>query len=102
VIERTVQLVQERVYDPPRAVEVERDGTWSPALQWSWQLWEDARGWVAEVEWTERYYWGTRTVVAVVPADRLRLQEPVRRPEPAPHPALEAWLSASPLTALSA
>jgi hypothetical protein len=99
VIERTVQLVQERVYDPPRAVEVERDGSWSPALQWSWQLWEDARGWVAEVEWTERYYWGIRTVVAVVPAERVRLAEGA-------HPWLrepaDDWWGAEHLTALSA
>ena len=75
MIERTVQLVQERVYDPPREVEVERAGSWIPALQRSWQLWDDGRGWSAEVEWTERYYWGIRTVVAMVPADRVRLDD---------------------------
>jgi hypothetical protein len=75
VIERTVRLLQDRVYDPPREVEIERDGSWSPALQRSWQLWDDGRGWVAEVEWTERYYWGIRTVVAMVPADRVRLAD---------------------------
>ena len=30
---------------------------------------------MAEVEWTERYYWGIRTVVAMVPADRVRLAD---------------------------
>jgi hypothetical protein len=73
VIERTVHLLQDRNYDPPRAVEVERDGAWFPALQHSWQLWEDGRGWMADVEWTECHYWGTRTVGAMVPADRVRL-----------------------------
>ena len=77
MIERTAHLLQDRVYDPPREVEVERDGSWSPALQRSWQLWDDGRGWVAEVEWTERYYWGIRTVVAMVPADRVRLDDGV-------------------------
>lgn len=75
MIERTVQLVQERVYDPPREVEVERNGLWIHALQRSWQLWDDGRGWCAEVEWTERYYWGIRTVIAMVPAERVRLDD---------------------------
>jgi hypothetical protein len=73
VIERTVHLLQDRLYDPPRAVEVERDGTWFPALQHGWHLWDDGRGWVADVEWTERHCWGIRTVGAVVPAERVRL-----------------------------
>jgi hypothetical protein len=97
VIERTVHLVQHRVYDPPREVEVERDGCWFHALQHSWQLWDDGRGWVAEVEWTQSYYWGVRTVLAVVPAERVRLDD-------GGHGWADAggWLDAHGLTALSA
>jgi hypothetical protein len=84
VTERTLRLTQERVYDPPRGVEVEQDGHWSPALQRSWQLWDDDRGWVAQVEYTVCYHWGVRTRVDMVPADRLRL---ARRP--AAHPSRE-------------
>ena len=52
VAERTVPLIQERIYDPPRAVEVEQDGRWLPAVQRSCHLWDDDRGWVAQVEYT--------------------------------------------------
>jgi hypothetical protein len=100
VIERTVTLLQDRVYDPAREVEVERDGTWSPALQRSWQLWDDGRGWVAEVEWTERYYWGIRTVVAMVPADRVRLEDAAQSWAPEAH--IVDWMGTEHLTALSA
>jgi hypothetical protein len=100
MIERTVRLLQDRVYDPPRAVEVERDGCWSPALQRSWQLWDDGRGWVAEVEWTERYHWGIRTAIAMVPGGRVRPEEEPRRlPSDM---ATDAWVGAPHLTALSA
>jgi hypothetical protein len=100
VIERTVHLLQDRFYDPPREVEVERDGTWSPALQHSWQLWDDGRGWVAEVEWTERYYWGIRTVVAMVPADRVRLEDTAI--QSATDASTDDWLATPAVMALSA
>jgi hypothetical protein len=73
VVERRVDPVQQREFDPPRPVEVEHDGRWLPALQRSWHLWDDDRGWVAEVEYTVTYEWGLLTRVAVLPADRLRL-----------------------------
>lgn len=72
MVERTVPLVQERTYEPPRAVEVEVDGRWVPGLQRSWHQWEDDRGWVADVEVTVTCYWGALTRSLTVPAARLR------------------------------
>jgi hypothetical protein len=97
VTERTVRLLQERLFDPPREVEVEEQGGWSPGLQRSWQLWDDDRGWVAEVEHTLPRYWGVLTRIAVVPAGRVRLLDAVTgssadspagtpRPQGAGHP----------------
>jgi hypothetical protein len=84
VTERTIRLLQERIYDPPRPVEVERDGRWLPALQHAWHLWDDDRGWEAQVEYTVTYAWGIRTRSAVVSADRLRLAEQNGRPSRLP------------------
>jgi hypothetical protein len=83
VVERTVPLIQERIYEPPRAVEVEVEGRWLPGLQRSWHQWDDDRGWLAEVEVTVSYYWGARTAAMAVPAARVRLatvSSPAREP----------------------
>jgi hypothetical protein len=73
VVERTVPLLQERIYEPPRSVEVEYEGHWIPGLQRSWHHWDDDRGWVAEVEVPVSRYWGVLTRCLVVEASRVRL-----------------------------
>ncbi len=45
-----VRLVDERRYDPPRAVLVEHEGRWWPGFQSRWRLCDDGRGWMAQVE----------------------------------------------------
>jgi hypothetical protein len=84
VVERTVPLIQERTYEPPRQVEVEHDGRWSPGLQRSWHHWDDDRGWVAEVEVTVSCYWGVLTRVLVVPASEVRLAASAAAPASQP------------------
>jgi hypothetical protein len=73
VPERTVPLIQERIYEPARQVEVEYQGRWTPGLQRSWHRWDDDRGWVADVEVTVTCPWGVVTRVLVVPASQVRL-----------------------------
>ena len=65
----------ERRYDPPRAVEVERDGRWWPVLQSAWRLLDDGRGWMAEVNYVVEYEWGREKHLGAVPADRVRLPD---------------------------
>lgn len=67
-----VQLVEERRFDPPRAVEVEHHGGWWPGFQHAWQVCDDGRGWMADVEWSERYDWGLGRHVLAVPPGRVR------------------------------
>jgi hypothetical protein len=65
-----VGLVEERRFDPPRAVEVEHNGRWWPGTQYAWRLCRDHRGWMAEVRWTEQHERGLRTYVPMVPPER--------------------------------
>jgi hypothetical protein len=67
-----VQLLEERRFDPPRHVEVEHNGAWWPAFQFAWRRCDDTRGWMADVEWAERYDRGLRKHVTMVPPERLR------------------------------
>ena len=48
VLALVVHLLEERRFDPPRGVEVERDGYWWAGFQRAWRLCDD-RGWVAHV-----------------------------------------------------
>ena len=75
MVARTVPLLQERIYEPPRSVEVDYEGHWIPGLQRSWHHWDDDRGWVAEVEVTVSRYWGVLTRCLVVEAAQIRLAE---------------------------
>ena len=34
----SVRLIEERRFDPPRAVEVEHNGRWWPGFQYAWRL----------------------------------------------------------------
>lgn len=69
----TVRLLDERRYDPPRDVEVLNDGAWWPGTQAAWRLCDDARGWTADVRWTQQHEWGLGTYVQSVAAHRVRL-----------------------------
>ncbi|NUS55866.1 MAG: hypothetical protein HOV66_13570 [Streptomycetaceae bacterium] len=48
---RTVVVVDSRRFDPPRVVEVERDGVWYRGLQDGWVRWPDGT-WRASVEYS--------------------------------------------------
>jgi hypothetical protein len=52
-----VHLIEERRFDPPRPVEIEHDGRWWAGTQTAWRLCDDARGWMADVTWTEQHDW---------------------------------------------
>lgn len=67
-----VRLLEERHFDPPRAVEVEHAGHWWPGTQTAWRLCDNHRGWMADVSWTEQHDWGPGKYLAMVPAERLR------------------------------
>jgi hypothetical protein len=69
----TVRLLEERRFDPPRAVEVEHDGAWWPGFQHAWRLCDDHRGWMADVSWAEQHDWGLGTYRPMVPPERVRL-----------------------------
>jgi hypothetical protein len=69
----TVRLVEERRFDPPRLVEVERDGHWWMGFQFAWRLCDDGHGWLAQVEFSARYDWGWGKHLDCVPPERLRL-----------------------------
>ncbi|WP_346619611.1 hypothetical protein [Blastococcus montanus] len=68
-----VRLVDQRRYDPARQVEVELGGCWWPGLQHAWRLTSDRDRWVADVEFSVRYGWGTGKHVQCVPPERVRL-----------------------------
>jgi hypothetical protein len=44
-----VRLLKQRTFDPPRQVEIERDGRWWTGTQTAWRLRDDSRGWMADV-----------------------------------------------------
>lgn len=73
-VSEPVRLLDERLFDPPRLVEVERDGAWWPGVQRAWRLCDDHRGWMADVEYVVQHDWGLGTYVAPVPAERVRLR----------------------------
>jgi hypothetical protein len=63
---------QVRRFDPPRAVEVDLDGAWHPAVQTAWRR-DGELGWVADVSWHDGYGPDRGRHEAVLPAARLRL-----------------------------
>jgi hypothetical protein len=69
----SVRLLDERRFTPPRAVEVEHDGRWWAGWQSAWRLCDDARGWMADVTWTEQHEWGPGSYLTMVPPERLRM-----------------------------
>jgi hypothetical protein len=54
-------------------VEVEHDGAWHVGYQRAWRLWDDSRGWMAEVIWREQHERGPSTYDTMVTPDRMRL-----------------------------
>ena len=68
-----VRLLEERRFDPPRAVEVEHNGAWWPGQQYAWRLCDDHRGWMADVSWSEQLEWGIGTYRPMVRPERVRL-----------------------------
>lgn len=67
-----MRLIEERLIDPPRLVQVERDGSWWPGTQRAWRLCDDGRGWMADVEYVVQHDWGAGKYVQPVPAERVR------------------------------
>ncbi len=72
----TVRLLDRRLFNPPRNVDVALDGSWHPGLQRAWQLCDDDRGWMAQVEYVMHYDWGLGKHLEMVPAHRLRPAQP--------------------------
>jgi hypothetical protein len=70
-----VRLLKEHRFDPPRPVEVERDGHWWTGSQSAWQLCDDGRGWMAQVEYSVQYEWGLGKHLQSVPPERIRVTE---------------------------
>ncbi len=68
-----VRLVDERRYDPPRAVLVEHEGRWWPGFQSRWRLCDDGRGWMAQVEFVAQHDWGPGKHLMSVPPAQVRL-----------------------------
>ena len=68
----TVRVLEERRFDPPRAVEVQQDGTWHPGWLRAWRRLDDGTGWRADVQYAVQHWWGVGTHVATVPASRVR------------------------------
>lgn len=71
----TVRLLKERRFDPPRPIEVQRDGHWWPGFQRAWRLCDDDRGWIADVEYVMQHEWGRGKHLDCVPPARLRLPD---------------------------
>jgi hypothetical protein len=68
-----LRLIEERRFDPPRAVEVEHEGRWWPGVQHAWRLCDDGRGWMADVEYVVEHEWGIGKHLPVVPPERVRV-----------------------------
>lgn len=67
-----VQVLDERLFIPPRLIEVEHEGVWWPGAQRAWRLCDDGRGWMADVEYVADHEWGPGKYVQSVPARRVR------------------------------
>lgn len=70
-----IPLLDERRYDPPRAVEVEDEGQWWPGFQSRWLICDDGRGWMAQVQYSTQHEWGLGKHLQSVPPERLRLAD---------------------------
>jgi hypothetical protein len=68
----TLRAIQKRRYDPPCAVDVERDGTWVPDWLTAWRLLDDGQGWRADVQYHVQYEWALGCHVGTVLAARVR------------------------------
>ena len=68
-----VRLLEERTFTPPRAVEVQHEGSWCPGFQRAWRLCDDNRGWVADVEYVAQHDCRPGKHLACISPDRLRL-----------------------------
>jgi hypothetical protein len=79
-----VGLIEERRFDPPRAVEIEHNGRWWTGRQSRWLLCDDGAGWRAQVEWSELYEWGLGKHMTTVPPERLRPSTFVGSPASSP------------------
>jgi hypothetical protein len=76
-------MIEERRFNPPRPVVVEKDGAWWPGFQRAWRVCDDGRGWMADVEFTAQYDWGLGKHLATVTPHRVRLGD-------LPHPVNKA------------
>jgi uncharacterized protein YndB with AHSA1/START domain len=56
-------------------VKVEHHGRWWAGTQAAWRLCDDARGWMADVTWTEQHDWGPGKYLTMVPPERLRVAD---------------------------
>jgi hypothetical protein len=68
-----VHLIEERLFDSPRPVEVEHGGRWWVGTQAAWRLCDDGRGWMADCTWTEQHDWGPGRYLTMVPPERVRV-----------------------------
>jgi hypothetical protein len=68
-----VHLIEERLFDRPRRVEIEHGGRWWPASQSAWRLCDDGCGWMADVAWTEQHEWGPGKYMTMVSPERIRV-----------------------------
>lgn len=71
----TFSALLEQCFQPPRDVEVERNGRWWPGVQAAWRACDDGRGRMAEVVWVELHAWGTGTYRTLVRPERVRLRD---------------------------
>jgi hypothetical protein len=71
-VSEPVRLVEERRFDPVRAVLVKHESRWWSGFQAAWRLCHDDRGWVADVEFTAEYEWGPGKHVMAALAARVR------------------------------
>ncbi len=67
-----VRLLEQRIFDPPRSVEVDHNGAWWAGTQTAWRLCDDGRGWRADVEYVVEHERGRGRHVPTVPPERLR------------------------------
>jgi hypothetical protein len=71
-----VRLLEEKLFDPPRPVDIQHDGAWWPGVQRSWRLCDDHRGWMAEVEYVVEHEWGLGKYIPLVTPERIRIPDP--------------------------
>jgi hypothetical protein len=70
-----VRLIEERRFDPPRAVEVQHTGRWRPGFQYAWRHCDDHHEWMADVSCAEQHEWGLGTYRPMVPPERVKPAE---------------------------